>query len=359
MGMSVENVGILEPGNLGWSMRNCWQVWLAVAWLWPSDSNANLPTCENFLSPAFFVLATPSQTSACLTEGAQAGSTNEDGETAFHLAAAFSKYPEVISVLFSSIATPEQRDQVINQTDSFGRTPLHRAAEVSNSAAVVARLIELGANPNALYDSQTIWFGPNRGISALLLASRRIEPVRNAILADLLNGGADPFVQMPSRAGKPGGGRTPLHNAVQYGAELSTIDLLIAYQQASLTKVLRHPLDDMGRSPLHLAAESDASVGILNALIEAGYDAGDQDNLGTSALMLYAQFGSEPSTFVWLLGTVVHTIPVPGRSDDPCNPAKNGATIAAVLAANPKLNPVDLSGKTISSIAEYKRVCPD
>ncbi len=347
--MSVEYVSILEPANLGWTMRERWRVWLAIACLWPTGIYANPPACETFLSPEFFAEATPSQTSGCLTEGAQVVSANGDGETAFHLAAAFSKYPDVISVLFSSIATPEQRDQVINQTDSFGRTPLHRAAEKSSSAAVVARLIELGANPNEIYDSQTNWFGPNRGISALLLASRRIEPVRISILAALLKGGADPFAQMPTREGKPGGGRTPLHNAVQYGAELSTVELLIAFQQASLTRGLRHHLDDMGRSPLHLAAEGDASVEILKVLIDAGYDAGDQDYFGTSALMLYAQFGSKPSTFGWLLG----------RSDDPCNPAKNGATIATVLAANPKLNTVDPSGKITSSTAEYKRVCPD
>jgi ankyrin repeat protein len=214
------------------------------------------PGCSQFLTAKFFSGATGRDVFACLKAGAKVSAVNAEGETALHLAAANTHDPDVIYLLLSSMPGPASVSGLLNQTDGLGRTALHRAAEASNFPEVIRRLIQAGADPNATYAKEDLWFRPDRGVSALHLAAQREDKHRAEILAALLIGGADPFLQTPGHRGRTDGGRTALLIAVQHQASVSTIDLLMTWQKTTLLggKILKYN-DDQGRSPLHIAAE--------------------------------------------------------------------------------------------------------
>ena len=79
--------------------------------------------------------ATPSDSRS----GANPKTGNKHGETPLHWAAAFSPNPAVIAALLDAGADLEARG-------SWGKMPLHRAAESNKNPAVIAALLDAGAN---------------------------------------------------------------------------------------------------------------------------------------------------------------------------------------------------------------------
>ena len=65
------------------------------------------------------------------------------GETPLHLAAGNNENPAVIAALIEAGADTEAREPL------FGMTPLHRAAMGNENPAVATALLEAGANPRA------------------------------------------------------------------------------------------------------------------------------------------------------------------------------------------------------------------
>ena len=112
-------------------------LWLAVASAAPAQ-----PSCDDWNTPAFFRLATAADVSRCLAGGADLEARDKYGRTPLHFAAEFSETPAVVVALLAAGADLEAQDE-------GGWTPLHYAAEGSKTPAVVTLLLDAGADPAA------------------------------------------------------------------------------------------------------------------------------------------------------------------------------------------------------------------
>ena len=86
--------------------------------LWLAVANAALaqPSCGDWNTQAFFRLATAADVSRCLEAGADLEARGEEGATPLHLAAVLSETPAVVVALLDAGADPAARD-------AFGRIP--------------------------------------------------------------------------------------------------------------------------------------------------------------------------------------------------------------------------------------------
>ena len=241
------------------------------------------PPCDGWGSFTYFESASPQDVRQCL----EAGADLDDmywGHL-FHTAARFSPDPAVIAVLIEAGADVDARN-------ADGGTPLHSAAAGNTHTDVIAALLEAGADPNARdLDGQT----------PLHMAAHTND--NPDIITALVQAGADPSARGPA-------GITPLHMAwnqrwpgirpaavrelLRLGADrLARNDLgqiadpvhcdhwtTITFAQlatpADFTRCLELGADvlapdDQGNTPLHRATQNeDASV--LAVLLDAGAD---------------------------------------------------------------------------------------
>ena len=257
-------------------------------------------SCENFVTPGFFALATPDIVAGCIEERVSvnvmvsAAQSNDAiglyGSRPFHTAAKSARDPATITALLEAGAALHGRD--LND-----RTPLHQAAE-SGTPAIVRTLLEAGARVDMRASGFDVDWGwdwtplhlaaesnPDPEVVRVLLEAGADASARAyygqtplhlaaanenpAVVALLLEAGAD----VNAREWM---GRTPLHAAAAGNNNPAVIDLLLE-AGADLQAVGSHaeeyvriysPLD--GVTPLHEAAASNSNPAVVTALVQAG-----------------------------------------------------------------------------------------
>ena len=111
------------------------------------------PGCANWNSSSFFETDSAADVRACLRAGGDPDARDNNGFTPLHTAAV-KGHAAVIAALLEAGADPNV------QSYDYGHTPLHRAAQHGNVAMVMA-LLEAGADPN-------VW--NNHGFTPLRIA---------------------------------------------------------------------------------------------------------------------------------------------------------------------------------------------
>ena len=133
--------------------------------------------CDDWPTPAFFKAATAATVQDCLGAGADPNARDVFGLTPLHRAAEISQTPAVITALVNAGADPNARTE---RPSAYGFTPLHLAA-FGQTPAVVTALLNAGADPNARTGS---------GNTPLHLAAAHSQTP--AVVTALVNAGADP-----------------------------------------------------------------------------------------------------------------------------------------------------------------------
>lgn len=291
-----------------------------------------------------------------LAAGADLASTDLDGNTPLHASWSNSN-PEVIRTLMRLGADPRVRNnlgrpadpwhcdnwstsafdrladtdhaarcadavQGTNPRDEYGRTPLHRAVENEN-LAVVLRLLEGGANPDARAD---------RGETPLHQAARGGSD--STVLAALLAAGADVNARDDE-------GGTPLHAAARNRGP-ATISALLA---AGADPEAR---DGRGSTPLHAAARGGYGQAAVVELLAAGVDANVRDERGMTPLHVLLSDGNtdDPAALSALLAAGADVTARAASGETPLHANRDPASVAAVVAAGADVNARDRGGRT-------------
>ena len=201
-------------------------------------------------------------TAAVLVEaGANVHARSVSGSTPLHSAAQHSEHPGMIELLVRAGSAIDARDEI-------GNTPLHSALG-GGSPAVVARLLELGADPALANDSGsfadpascTRWPTPMFFHHATVEAAARCIGDGAKVNADLDH---ESVATGAARTEPNAGGSTPLHVAAGWARDPEVIVLLVR----SGADV--NGRNESGYSPLHHAGRGQASAAVVAALVEAG-----------------------------------------------------------------------------------------
>ena len=163
----------------------CYAIFFAV---WSSLAFAQV-SCADWNTSRFFENATAEDVVGCIASGANVSDRDGYEETPLHNAAALTKSPALVTSLLDAGAELEARDK-------FGQTPLHHAAAINTVPAVVTALLNFGADLEARDE-----FGRTPLHQA---AESSISP---AVVKVLLDAGAD------LKARDDMGGQTPLDKA--------------------------------------------------------------------------------------------------------------------------------------------------
>ena len=186
-----------------------------------SIGSADETMCASWNVAGFFADATPTDVTRCLEAGVSVDAWDDSGWTPLHKAADSSDSSEIIEALVAAGADVHAR------VDTLGWTPLHVAAAGSDTPAIIEALVAAGADLHA-----------------------RTE-----------------FV-----------GQTPLHSAAQSSGHPGIIEALVA-AGADV-----HAQDHGGETSLHLAARSTGNPLIIEALLSAGANVNARDDAGATPL---------------------------------------------------------------------------
>ncbi len=208
--------------------------------IWAEES----PACQDWTKPVddervseatggafhpFFSIATAEDVTRCLNAGSNPNSRTDEGWAPLHLAAAVSDTAAVIVVLLESGADLLARSE-------YGDTPLHLAAMNSN-ADVTLTLIDAGADVNARGEERST---PLHYAAAL---NPNVE-----IINALLEGESDPNARMEY-------GETPLHAAAMMNENPA---VLVALLDGGADPIAR---DDDDQAPWDYAKENQSLMG--------------------------------------------------------------------------------------------------
>ena len=100
------------------------------------------PDCGDWTTKGVFEQVAVADVARCLSQGADLEATDSKGRTPLHRAAEYSETPAVVKALLDAGAHLEAKDK-------DGETPLHRAVLNSTTPEVVKALLDTGADPNA------------------------------------------------------------------------------------------------------------------------------------------------------------------------------------------------------------------
>ena len=181
-----------------------------------------------------------------------------EANQAYRLIAAAFESPAALMALLGA------EPHLMAERTGLGETPLHYLA-VENQLDAVRRLIARGASVNTVNECHSTPLSD--------AASLGYEEM----VGLLLDHGADLH--------SPGLDRPVLHGAVAHGTLLIVQRLLVAGASPNES-------DDMGRTALHMAAESDDRDEVLKLLLGSGADALKQDLFGDTALDVAERNGS-------------------------------------------------------------------
>lgn len=228
-----------------------------------------------------------------LEHGADISRRGPYGRTTLHMAASGAE-PELLEWLLDLGADADLRTVTVN-----GDTPLHYAGQGSEHQLEVFRLLlnrSGGEDVNAVNNNGSTpvhravgspWGDPQaiellvdrgadisartkKGETPLHIAARRAEP---EIVATLLGRGADADLSTPSDSGD-----TPLHSAVK--SEDPKVITLLVEAGADVSAG-----NDLGFTPLHLAAQYGPDLEVFRTLIGYGAQVDAQDNGGWTPLI--------------------------------------------------------------------------
>lgn len=262
--------------------------------------------CEGWGQPEFFQSASASHVQACLQDGANVLMRTGAGETPLHLAAGYSKDPEIIALLLAAGADPVHRR-------GDGWTAMHMAARYSVSPEMIVALSLAGVDVNSIFDT-----GPRRLLDRIMFARRGTTPLMIAaqssrpheMLSTLIAVGAD-LGAVDRR------GRTALHYAARDHGHHAAVALLVA-AGAEVDAA-----DDEGWTPLHLAATRNQNVMVTETLLRVGASSDVKASGGQTPIQQAA--GHNNATVLGLLFA---------HSSDPCAPDNDGRLALRLVEAN-------------------------
>ena len=250
--------------------------------------------CEDWGASHFFSAATAEEVRSCLDAGADVNARLELGATPQHMAASRTRHPEVITMLVEAGAD-------VNARDGEGNTALQRAAREGNSA-VIASLLELGADPSPLDDSVSDADPPGCEEWPTREFFRRATA---DVVAGCIEAGAEVtseiergsfFWHLDARRYREyAAGHTPLHMASAWTRDAAVITLLVG---AGADVAAR---DRNNHTALHYAAGDNENPAIIAALADAGADVNAVAALGRTPLH-QAATNPNPAIMAELLG---------------------------------------------------------
>lgn len=212
---------------------------ILAAWASVAIAQTEPPNCDDWNTLEFFEVATADDAMACLAIGADVHARSDDGDTPLHRAAEVNTSPAVLEALVEAGADP-------NAGDSLSLTPLHRAAQYNENPEVIEALLANGAELERGASWPAAYAGANEN-PAVVEAFLRVGVGVNTL--DPLN-------------------RLPLHMAAYYD-NLETLQTLLRAGADPYLEAMW-----MGATALHVAASSDRgnTVRAMQALIDFGME---------------------------------------------------------------------------------------
>lgn len=271
--------------------------------------------CSDFLDADVFRSLPAPKIASCVNPET-VNNRNEEGWTALHLTAAYSKNSSLVHYLVGLGAD-------MTLLDRRKRRPIHVAAEVGNSSEIIIALALAGADINSrmnqrfrLIDSLPGVDG-SYGTTPLHLAAARIG--KDDLAAALLLAGADPNIKDEKNE------RTALHVAAKRSKNSGVIGLLLRNDADPNSR------DDDGLTPLMLAIAKSPSSSIIPMMLSRKGNPDLARDDGITALMIMGRNADSEADFKILLAA----------SDELCAEDDEGRSALFFAEQNEKLRETD------------------
>lgn len=228
---------------------------------------------------------TPAVIATLARAGANVNARNGSGETPLHFAAGSGKNPAAVTALLAFGADP-------NIKDILGYTPMRRAARRADDSEKFAAAFSPEAVAAYREKERRDRAAVRKRNFEQRLRAARVSCEKWNTSGFFRNAGAPDVarcLQTESLGARNDVGETPLHMAAKFGKEPKVV-AAIAKAGADL-----NARDEKGRTPLHTAAVFSKEPKVVAALIEAGADMSVRDKRGRTALEFAEKFSKNPA----------------------------------------------------------------